>query len=215
MDKHRIVVIIPAYNESATIQNVIKQVLPYGIPVVIDDRSNDKTALLALKAGAIVVKNRKKLGYDGALNSGFLKAIKLRAKVIITMDADGQHNPSLIPKFIDAIISGADIVIGIRNRKQRFAEYLFAWYSSYRFGVRDPLCGIKAYKIELYKALGFFDSYQSIGTELMLHALKNGCKFSQIKFNLIERNDKPRFGNAFNANCKIIRAMFLSIFRLE
>lgn len=215
MDRHRIVILIPAYNESATIQNVIKQVIPYGIPVVIDDGSIDKTAVLALKGGAIVVKNKKKLGYDGALNSGFIKAIKLRAKLIITIDADGQHDPLLIPKFIDAIISGADIVIGIRNRKQRFAEYLFAWYCSFRFGVEDPLCGIKAYRIELYKALGFFDSYQSIGTELMLHALKNGRKFSQIEFNLIERKDQPRFGNVFNSNCKIIRAMFLSVFRLR
>jgi glycosyltransferase involved in cell wall biosynthesis len=215
MDKHRIVIIIPAYNESKTIKNIVKKVALYGVPIVIDDGSKDKTGTLALKAGAIVIKNKKKLGYDCALNSGFIKAFKLRANLVITIDADGQHDPLIIPKFIDAIISGADIVIGIRSRKQRFAEYLFAWYCSFRFGVRDPLCGFKAYRIELYKALGFFDSYQSIGTELMLHALKNGCKFSQIKFNVIERNDQPRFGNALNANCKIIRAMLLSIFRLR
>ena len=215
MDRHRIVIIIPAYNESATIENVVKKVIPYGIPVVIDDGSNDKTATVALNAGAILGKNKKNLGYDGALNSGFIKAIELHAQLIITIDADGQHDPLLIPKFIDAIVSGADIVIGIRSRKQRFAEFLFAWYCNFRFGVKDPFCGIKAYRIELYKALGYFDSYQSVGTELMLHALKNGFTFSQIKFNLIERNDQPRFGKAFNANCKIFRAMLLSIFRLR
>ena len=55
-------------------------------------------------------------------------------------------------RFIDMIDSGADIVIGVRNERARFSEHFFAWYTSFRFGIKDPLCGMKAYRIAIYKS---------------------------------------------------------------
>ncbi|MEI6269962.1 MAG: glycosyltransferase family 2 protein [Methylococcaceae bacterium] len=210
MDRYRVSIVIPALNESATITDIVEAVGKYGVPIVIDDGSIDNTAELARQSGAVVVVHEKNRGYDAALNSGFKKAAELGAQIIITVDADGQHDPSLIQQFINAIDSGADIVVGIRSRRQRFAEHFFAWYTHLRFGVQDPLCGMKAYRTDVYKALGHFDSFESIGTELTIFAAKKGYQVGQIKFNVRERRGESRFGQMLSTNYKIIRAMMLS-----
>jgi len=215
MDRSRVGIAIPALNESATIRGIVEAVRIYGVPIVVDDGSTDATAELALRGGAVVVSHEKNRGYDAALNSGFKKAAELGNEIVITVDADGQHDPALIQKFIDVIDAGADIVVGIRGRRQRFAEHLFAWYTNLRFGIKDPLCGMKAYRITVYKALGYFDSYGSIGTELMIFAAINGFRLSQISFNARERKGQSRFGQVFAGNYKIIRAMILSILRIN
>lgn len=211
MDKHCIGIVIPAFNEAETIGQVIKDAARYGTPVVVDDASNDGTADVALAMGAKVVIHKVNRGYDAALNSGFQRASEMRMQVVITLDADGQHDPSLIQEFINGIESGFDVVLGVRGRHQRLAENLFALYTRARYGLNDPLCGMKAYKIFLYQKLGHFDSYGSIGTELMLFAVKNGYQYCQIPIAVRDRMDSPRFGKIFAANYKIMRAMLLSM----
>lgn len=215
MDRSRVGIVIPAYNESKTILTVVELAGRYGVPIVVDDGSTDATSELAKCGGGVVVTHEKNLGYDAALNSGFKKALELGCETIVTVDADGQHDPLLIRKFIDAIDVGADVVIGIRSRKQRFAEHLFAWYAVRRFGIADPLCGMKGYRTAVYKALGHFDQYGSIGTELMIFAAKNGFRLGQISFSVRERNGQSRFGQRFRGNYKILRAMMLSIWHVK
>lgn len=213
MDRSRIGIVIPALNESATIIDVVNAAGIYGVPIVVDDGSTDNTAELADQAGAVVVAHDCNLGYDAALNSGFDKAAKFDCEVIITLDADGQHDPSLLQRFIVLIDSGMDVVIGIRSRRQRLAEHMFSGYTSLRYGIRDPLCGMKAYRISVYRQLGYFDSYDSIGTEMMLFAARNGYKIGQMPFSVRERQDKPRFGRVLMGNYKIFRAMVISFWR--
>lgn len=215
MDRSRVGIVIPALNESATILGVVEAVVIYGVPIVVDDGSTDDTAVLARQAGAVVVSHERNRGYDAALNSGFIKAAALGSDVIITLDADGQHDPALLQKFIDQIDAGADVVIGIRSRRQRLAEHLFAWYANLRFGIKDPLCGMKAYRTWVYEALGHFDSYGSIGTELMIFAAKRGCRLSQISLDVRERKDQSRFGRVLAGNYRIIRAMLFSVWRVK
>lgn len=210
MDRSGIAIVIPALNESATIEAVVETAGKYGMPIVVDDGSTDVTAELARQAGAVVVSHKSNLGYDAALNSGFKKAAELNSKVIVTVDADGQHDPSLIQKFIDAIDAGADVVVGVRSRRQRLAEHIFALYTRFRFGLKDPLCGMKAYRTEVYSALGHFDSCGSVGTELTLFAAKHGYQLNQIAFEVRERKGPSRFGQIFAGNYKIIRAMLLT-----
>lgn len=213
MDRSRIGIVIPALNESATISGIAEAAAIYGVPIVVDDGSTDATAELAKRAGAVVVSHERNLGYDEALNSGFKKAAALGSEVIITLDADGQHNPSLLQKLIERIDAGADVVVGIRSRRQRLAEHLFAGYTRLRFGLKDPLCGMKAYRTAVYEALGRFDSYGSIGTELMLFAAKGRYRIDQMPFDVRERSDQPRFGRILMGNYMILRAMAISIWR--
>ena len=211
MVRHRVGIVIPALNESATISNVVRAAIAYGLPIVVDDGSTDDTARLASEAGAVVVSHEQNLGYDGALNSGFRKAVESDCEIIITLDADGQHNPDLIAAFIEKIDAGADMVVGIRDQFQRLGERVFAFYTNYRFGIKDPLSGIKAYRSSLYKALGHFDSYGSIGTELMIYAARNTYKIDQLPFEVMERQGQSRFGQTLQGNFKIFRALFLAM----
>lgn len=209
MDRSRVALIIPAYNEAGTIFDVVKSAMPFGSPIVVDDGSSDGTALIAEEAGAKVVLHTKNSGYDSALNSGFKEASDLGFEVIITLDADGQHNPMLLVRFIEKINEGADVVLGVRDKRPRIAEDIFAWCSQLKYDISDPLCGMKAYRINVYNSLGYFDSYQSIGTELMLSAVKSGFLMDEVNFNVRDRIDEPRFGRVWQANIKIIRSMFL------
>ena len=215
MDKHRVGIVIPAFNESTTISGIVESVSKYGIPIVVDDGSEDNTADLSSKLGAVVTTHKRNRGYDEALNSGFKKASEMEVEFIITIDADGQHDPSLIQEFIDTIVSGSDVVVGIRSRRQRLAEHLFAMYTRFRFGINDPLCGMKAYRTSVYKSQGHFDSFGSIGTELTIYAARKGYKITQIEFEVKDRNGKSRFGQVLSGNYKIIRAMMYFISGLK
>lgn len=114
--KKRIIAIIPAYNESKTIEKIVKETKKYvDEVVVVDDGSSDSTGELAKMAGAKVIKHDKNLGLGKSLRNGFSFAISKNFDIIITLDADGQHSPSDIPKFIEAINEGYDFVLGERN----------------------------------------------------------------------------------------------------
>jgi glycosyltransferase involved in cell wall biosynthesis len=215
MDRSRVGIVIPAFNESASIVSVIEKVLNFGLPIVVDDGSTDSTAALSSLAGAVVVSHDINRGYDKALNSGFARAEELGCTSIITLDADGQHDPNLLNKFIALLDDGTDVVIGIRHRQQRLAEHIFAFVARPLYGIADPLCGMKGYRMSVYKSLGHFDSYDSIGTELALFAAKNCFRIQQIEIQLRERNDAPRFGRKFSANYRILRALVMSFIRVH
>lgn len=211
MERHRIGIIIPALNEAATIVSIVTNVCHYGVPIVVDDGSDDDTGKLAMGAGAEVIRHDVNCGYDQALNSGFAQADKLGCEYVVTMDADGQHDPGILGAFIQALDDGADTVVGIRDRRQRLAEDIFAWVASKKWGIRDPLCGMKAYRIGIYRELGHFDSSDSIGTELALYAAKKDMNISQLAIKTRERVGTPRFGKRFSANVRILRALWAGI----
>lgn len=211
MDRLRVGVVIPAFNEAATIGHVVAAASRFGRPIVVDDGSSDDTARRAEDAGAAIVRHSANRGYDGALNSGFARAFDLGCEYVVTVDADGQHDQTTLQPFILALENGADVVVGIRDRRARLAEILFAWVTTARWGIRDPLCGVKAYRIAVWKELGHFDSYQSIGTELSLYAAASGKRIAQLPVKTRDRSDAPRFGRRFAANGRILRALWIGM----
>lgn len=211
MGRSEVAVVIPAFNEAATIVEVVCSVSSFGHPIVVDDHSSDRTAALAENAGAIVLRHESNRGYDQALESGFAEAQKRGFLFVITVDADGQHDPNLIQNFIAHLEIGNDLVIGIRPRKVRFSELLFAFYTRLRFGLYDPLCGMKAYRMSLYRERGWFDSYGSVGTELAIYAMRKKKPFVQIPVPISERKGIPRFAKLWAADYRILRAMVLSM----
>lgn len=212
MDRFRIAIIVPALNEAATIESVLARVKQYGVPIVVDDGSNDATAVLARAAGAEVISHAINLGYDGALNSGFSRAEALGCAYAITIDADGQHNPAQLADMIGHLEQGYELVLGVRDRFQRIGEVIFARCSKRLWQISDPLCGMKGYTLDLYRKAGYFDSFQSIGSELAVRSMVHGCRFIEIPIITRDRLDAPRFGRRFTANCKILRAMLMVIF---
>ena len=209
MGKYKIAIIIPAFNEEITIFRVVQSVRGYGQVIVVNDASTDETEKIAEKAGAILVNHKNNEGYDAALNSGFVKAGELNCDVVITFDADGQHNHRFIKEYIDLLEQGFKVVVGVRSKFQRVSEYIFSWISIWRWDIKDPLCGMKAYRVDVFNQLGYFDSYSSIGTELAIYAAYENIKIAQHPIKIKNRQDKPRFGNMFSANINILRSLWL------
>lgn len=213
MDRPRVAIVVPALNEAATIGAVLERVRAYGYPIVVDDGSQDDTAALARAAGADVVSHASNQGYDGALNTGFARAAALGARYIVTLDADGQHNPAQLAEMIAHLEQGNELVLGVRDRLQRVGEVIFAALAGWLWSVRDPLCGMKGYAVELYQRAGHFDSFQSIGSELAVRAMVNHCRYVEMPILTRDRADAPRFGRRFQANYKILRAMCILLLR--
>lgn len=107
---------IPAYNEEKTIAKVVVRARKHvDRVIVVDDGSKDDTALIAEGLGAVVVRHERNLGYGAAIRSCFQAARDLNADILVTLDADRQHDPDQIPTLSRPVQEGlADIVVGSR-----------------------------------------------------------------------------------------------------
>lgn len=208
MRKSKITAIVPAYNEEGTIGGVVAALTnEVDSVVVVDDGSTDQTGELARKEGATVLTHVTNQGYDEALSHGVSYAADNSADIIVTFDADGQHEVEDIGRVVEPIEEGsAEIVVGRRPHAARPAEGLFAVYTSWRLNIDDPLSGFKAYDIEVYRDVGYFDRFSSIGTHLMIAAIKKGYRVSQVDISVSEREDQPRFGN-LKGNWLVMKAL--------
>jgi glycosyltransferase involved in cell wall biosynthesis len=113
----RTLIIVPAYNEEAALPGVLAelaQVVPEHDVLVVDDGSADRTSAVARSAGVVVATMPFNLGVGGALRTGFRYALRHGYDRAIQLDADGQHDPSLVKTLLDALDEGADLVIGSR-----------------------------------------------------------------------------------------------------
>jgi glycosyltransferase involved in cell wall biosynthesis len=111
-----IIAIVPGYNEGPRIGSVVQDARRHLPVVVIDDGSTDDTSSQATAAGATVVRQLPNQGKGGALRTGFRHALELGAEAVITLDADGQHDPAEIPVFLAAYEHGhPDLVVGARD----------------------------------------------------------------------------------------------------
>ena len=206
----KIIVIIPALNEQKTIGQVVQGAKGCADQVIIvDDASSDKTAMVAGDAGAFVIRHAENKGYDASIDDGFKKGIDMSGDIFATFDADGQHKFEDLKKIISVVENKeADLAIGQRQTTKHFAEKIFAAYTNFKYGIEDPLCGLKAYSREVYRAVGHFDTIKSIGTQLMVEAVIKGFKIKSVPVYIKERKDNSRFYfNRWKANCKIFMAM--------
>jgi glycosyltransferase involved in cell wall biosynthesis len=208
LDKYKVAIVIPAYNEEDTIAEVIESVKEYGSVIVVNDASNDRTCEISERAGVIVVNHKKNKGYDSALNSGFIKAEKLDFDAVITFDADGQHDSNMLKEYVNNLRNGIDLVLGVRPKTARVSEWFFMLYTRTRFNWKDPLCGMKGYSMDLYRKQGYFDSYNSIGTELVNFGLLHNFSYVQLPVPISERKDNPRFYSLIRSNWYILKSLF-------
>ena len=210
-----IAVIIPAFNEEKSIGDVVARLKEDFTVIVVNDCSTDLTSKIATDQNAIVVNLSTNSGYELTLNAGFYEAYERGFSYFITCDADGQHISEDVIRVAKTLKeNNVDIVIGEREEKARLAEKVFALCTQILFSIKDPLSGLKGYSRKAYEGLGFFSSYESIGTQLFLYSIENGLPYKTIPINIKEREfGEPRFASTFRANMRIMRAFLFYISR--
>jgi glycosyltransferase involved in cell wall biosynthesis len=215
LNKQKIVVIIPAFNEAETILSVINEIHSLGFAVIIvDDGSKDNTLKIAKETMAITFSHNYNKGYESALNTGIKLSIEKGFDFAITFDADGQFFTDDLIKCIDyQSRKNADIIVGIRNYKNRFSEYLLVHFGKFRFGLNDPLCGMKLYRLDLAKKFLPFDSFQLVGMEMAFKMIDDGCKCFQLPIQIKKRKNTSRYGSSFSGEKAIIIA-FLRVIKV-
>lgn len=131
MDKIPILALIPAWNEGTRIRPILEQTRAYLPVLVVDDGSRDDTAAVAEAAGVTVVRHPHNRGKGVALMTGFAWALEQGYQAVLTLDADGQHDPADIPKFLAAYDAGVgELIIGRRT----FSQMPFPRLFTTRFG---------------------------------------------------------------------------------
>ena len=114
--RDEIIALIPAYEEGPRIGAVVEAARRHVPVVVVDDGSTDDTAEQAEAAGATVIRQVPNAGKGAALRAGFRHALDQDVAAVVTLDADGQHDPAEIPAFVDAFErSRPELVIGRRD----------------------------------------------------------------------------------------------------
>lgn len=201
-ERHETLVIMPAWNESETIGQTIREIHEFGPAcdvVVVDDGSRDNTAEVARTAGATVLQLPFNMGVGGAMRTGF-KYAKLHGYTqVIQVDADGQHDP----RDIQAVLGGlreADIAIGARfadkgsysvRGPRKWAMSVLAWTISKIAGTRltDVTSGFRAANAKAIRQ--YVDHYPAeyLGDTIdsLVVAIRSGCTVHQVGVSMRER----------------------------
>ncbi len=157
----RVLALIPAYNEANHIAQVVAGTRVYLPVLVVDDGSTDDTADRAEGAGATLLRQTPNQGKGAALRAGFGWALDGGYEAILTLDADGQHDPAEIPKFLGAYAAHrADLIIGARDFRhmplsRRLANTVGKWSFSWAIGqpIRDNQSGYRLISHRLMEAV--------------------------------------------------------------
>ena len=208
-------VVIPAWNESGSIQSVVSSVREMCAldVLVVDDASIDSTGALARQAGAEVVRLSMNLGAWTAIQTGFRYALAQRYDAVITMDADGQHFAESIPLLLAALYNTAhDVIIGANPARATRCRQL-SW-SFFRLlttiDLVDFTSGLKAYNQQAMRLLlkdraHLFD-YQDLGALLLMQRF--GLKIQEVAVPMQKRmNGHSR---VFSNWWQVMRYMLLS-----
>jgi glycosyltransferase involved in cell wall biosynthesis len=190
-DRSSVVVGIPALNEERTIAKVVVRASEYaGTVVVVDDGSEDDTALIARKLGAVVLRHDRNLGKGAALRDCFEYANQTGANVLVTLDGDGQHDPTNIPKLVDVLRDeNADVVIGSRMTRPRdMPRYRWLGVRSLdrAVGVKvdgrvvDAQSGFRAYSNRAIKTLVAAEYGMGADAEVIMRASEAGMRIVEV-----------------------------------
>ncbi len=210
----KIVALIPAYNEETTIADVLERTRPFVSEIlVVNDGSRDKTAEIARAHGVRVVSHLVNRGLGAAIGTGFAAALKIGADVVITLDADGQHDPIEIPKFIAAIENGADVVIGSRMMTRtgmpwyrQVANMLGNLSTLILFGayVTDSQSGFRAFTKQALSKIDLKTNGMEVSSELIAESKAHDLKIVEVPIQAIYTDYSLSKGQSFFVGIKTL-----------
>ena len=186
----RTLVCLPAYNEEKYIGTVVLKARQFADEViVVDDGSTDRTAEVAALAGATVIRHGRNKGYGASIQTVLSEAKKRDYEVVVILDADSQHDPDEIPRFIGPILKGADLVIGSRAahkssipRYRRIGQWVLSQASRVlsRQKVADSESGFRAISRKGIAELELRQNGFAIETEMIAEAAEKNLEIAEV-----------------------------------
>ena len=187
-----IIAAIPCFNEELFIGSVVLKAKDYTDQViVVDDGSTDKTALVAEKAGATVIKHGSNQGKGAAVSTAFRHARDIGCRALVLLDGDGQHEPAYITTLVKPVLDGeADMVVGSRflGIKSSVPGYrilghrllTFLTNLGSRVKLTDSQSGFRAFSSKAIEALSFAEEGLSVESEMQFLANEADLRVMEI-----------------------------------
>jgi glycosyltransferase involved in cell wall biosynthesis len=196
-------VVIPAYREQGRIGAVVRAVQTYcPAIIVVDDGSEDRTGEEARQAGATVLRNPANLGKGEALAAGFRHARESGFTLVITLDADGQHDPADIPAFLEAHRrTGMPAFVGNRMSnaahmplKRRLTNVFMSWLLSRKMGqwVPDTQCGYRLYRCDALEDARTEAPRFAAESEILMRLSLRGFRIGSVPIRVIYGDEKSK-----------------------
>ena len=193
-------VIVPAYLEERRIAGVVRRIQQVAKSVVvIDDGSTDQTAREATAAGAIVLRHERNQGKGAALQTGFTYAQAQHFECLVTMDADGQHAPEDIPRFLETYArTGIPVLVGNRMDNpatmpiiRRWTNRFMSWYLSraMRQFVPDTQCGFRLYRCDVLPTTAPASTGYAAESEILLQLAAGGVRMGSVPITVIYQDE--------------------------
>lgn len=211
-DDPGILILIPAWNEASRIGAVV-EAFRDGLPVlVVDDGSVDGTDEVARTAGAEVVKHEANQGKGVALATGFRYALRSGYRAVITLDADGQHDPSEAGKFVEAFERGeGDLIIGRRDFRQMpfpraQANAIGSWMLSrvLHVPIYDNQSGYRLHSRRLLEALDLRMTGFEFEVDVIVQAVVHGLRIGWVEIRTIYGIDKASYFHPVSDTIKFL-----------
>ena len=194
-------VVIPAYNEGATVRDVAERVRQHCANViVVDDGSTDDTAEKLADLNITVLRNEQNAGKAHSLSRGFQQVLAQNAPGVMTLDADGQHTPEDIPSLIAATLKDPEaFIIGARRPSQRkvasarylanrMADFWISWAAG--CPVEDSQSGFRFYPARLLRGLALKHGRPQsfvFESEVLIEAARRGVRFLFVPVDVTPR----------------------------
>jgi glycosyltransferase involved in cell wall biosynthesis len=211
-----ILVLIPAWNEASRIGSVVGATRAHLPVLVVDDGSRDDTSTVAEAAGATVVRHPQNQGKGVALTTGFEWALAQGYEAVLTLDADGQHDPADIPKFVAAYEAGAgDLIVGRRDFGEMpfprsFANPIGSWMLSRALGTRiyDNQSGYRLHTRRLLENLDLTASGFELEVEVIIQAICQGMRIGWVNIRTIYGIGKASYFHPVKDTIRFLRMVW-------
>jgi glycosyltransferase involved in cell wall biosynthesis len=201
MEEKPILALIPAWNEATRMRPIVEATRAYLPVLVVDDGSDDDTAAVARAAGATVVRHPQRLGKGVALITGFDWALERGYEAVLTLDADGQHDPADVTKFLTAYEAGAgELIVGQRDFSQMpfprfFTNPFGSWLLSLALGTRiyDNQSGYRLHSRRFLEMLDLKMTGFELEVEVIIQAVIQGVRIGWVDIRTIYDIDKVSY----------------------
>jgi len=203
--KNRVIAIVPFFNEADTLPKLF-EILKTKVDLIIavnDGSTDDWQTRIEPSEKIIIIHHKKNLGKGAALKTGFLKALEIGGYATVTIDADLQHDPRFIPKFIEQL-KHCDFVVGNRLKNlstmpllRRASNFITSFLLTIKTGAKiaDSQCGFRAIKTELIPKILTDEKGFEAESLMLINAARNGLKICFHEIPTIYGNDNSKMRN--------------------